>query len=61
MSFLAYVEDYWIQPKVALTVDGEWNNYGRIPIKLYKFNPANDWALFEKGRWTTIRSFRSYR
>jgi hypothetical protein len=56
-SFFVYVEDYWIQPSVSIGVDGKWNNDERIPVKLYKFHPDNDWALFVRADGNEFTSF----
>lgn len=64
-AYFIYVEDYWIQPKFSIDIDGKWNGDGRIPIKLYKFHPDNDWALFirtdgnEFSSYATIDTFPS--
>jgi hypothetical protein len=44
-----YLEDYWIQSSFARDKQGNITTEGRIPIKLYKFNVTNDWALFERN------------
>jgi hypothetical protein len=45
-QFLMYEDQYWIQPTISITQDGNCSDFGRIPIRLYKFHPDNDWALF---------------
>lgn len=56
-SYFIYVEDYWIQPRVSIKSDGKWDDVGRIPIKLYKFHPDNDWALFVRVDGDEFTSF----
>jgi hypothetical protein len=41
-----YLEDYWIQEPFAKNIKGEFTTDNRIPLKLFKFNVDNDWALF---------------
>jgi hypothetical protein len=52
-----YVEDYWIQPRVSICSTGAWSNDDRISIRLYKFHPDHDWALFER---TDGKEFSNY-
>lgn len=40
-----YLEDYWIQQSFTY-IRGEITAENRIPLKLFKFNVDNDWALF---------------
>lgn len=42
----AYLEDYWIQQSFSKNVRGEFTADNRVPLKLFKFNVDNDWALF---------------
>ena len=58
-SYFIYVEDYWIQPRVSMSIDGKWNNNERIPIKLYKFHSDHDWALFVRIDGKEFTSFAS--
>jgi hypothetical protein len=44
-----YLEDYWIQPQFTRNIRGEVTDDNRIPIKLFKFNVDNDWALFVRA------------
>lgn len=45
-KYKKYLEEYWIQTDVTRNSKGEVTADNRIPIRLYKFNPDNDWALF---------------
>lgn len=56
-QYFSYIEDYWIQPRVAIGSDGSWEKDGRILIKLYKFHPDNDWALFVRADGSEFSSF----
>lgn len=44
-----YLEDYWIQQSFTRNVTGEFTADNRIPLKLFKFNVNNDWALFDRA------------
>lgn len=44
-----YLEDYWIQKSFTRSVRGEFTADNRVPIKLFKFNVDNDWALFVRA------------
>ena len=46
---LVYNEDYWIQSSFTINKLGEYTDNNRIPVKLYKFNVGNDWALFYRS------------
>lgn len=59
LSYLSYVEDYWIQSNVYIDSHGNVNNDGRISLKLYKFHADNDWALLERADGQEFSSFIS--
>lgn len=42
----SYLEDYWIQQSFTRNIRGEFTADNRVPLKLFKFNVDNDWALF---------------
>lgn len=59
LSYFCYVEEYWIQSSVSIDSHGNVNHDGRIPLKLYKFNVDNDWALLERADGQEFTSFIS--
>ena len=46
---LVYNENYWIQTSVTKNEQGVYTDNGKIPVKLFKFNVGNDWALFYRS------------